>query len=114
MNEKIDEQIASLNKKILEMHQIKDSDVTKYAISASKNNDFQNWIYYSSLIRILKLTNATYKDLRDIIFFMRQFPVHTIRAALYWAAIHIRDTARQPGLWNIVQAIRERLSDMNS
>ena len=67
VNIKIDEQIANLNKKIKEMRQIKDSDVTKYAISASKNIDFQNWIYYSSLMRILKLTNATYKDLRDII-----------------------------------------------
>lgn len=67
VNIKIDEQIANLNKKINDMRQIKDSDVTKYAISASKNNDFQNWIYYSSLIRILKLANPTYKDLRDII-----------------------------------------------
>lgn len=67
VNVKIDEQITNLNKRINEMHQIKDSDVTKYAISASKNNDFQNWIYYSSLIRILKLVNPTYKDLRDII-----------------------------------------------
>lgn len=67
VNEKIDSQIENLNKRINEMHQIKDSDVTKYAISASKNNDFQNWIYYSSLIRILKLVNSTYKDLRDII-----------------------------------------------
>ena len=67
VNIKIDEQINNLSKRINEMRQIKDDDVTKYAISASKNNDFQNWIYYSSLIRILKLTNATYKDLRDII-----------------------------------------------
>lgn len=67
VNEKIDAQIETLNKKIHDMRQIKDSDVTKYAISASKNNDFQNWIYYSSLIRILKLVNPTYKDLRDII-----------------------------------------------
>lgn len=67
VNVKIDEQIETLNRKILEMRQIKDSDVTKYAISASKNNDFQNWIYYSSLFRILKLVNPTYKDLRDII-----------------------------------------------
>lgn len=67
VNAKIDEQIETLNKKILEMRQIKDSDVTKYAISASKHTDFQNWIYYSSLMRILKLVNSTYKDLRDII-----------------------------------------------
>ena len=67
VNVKIDEQIENLNAKINSMRQIKDADVTKYAISASKNNDFQNWIYYSSLIRILKLVNPTYKDLRDII-----------------------------------------------
>lgn len=67
VNVKIDGQIETINKKILEMKQIRDADVTKYAISASKNIDFQNWIYYSSLIRLLKITNQTYKDLRDII-----------------------------------------------
>lgn len=67
VNVKIDEQIENLNKKINEMRQINDSDVTKYAISASKDPNFQNWIYYSSLMRVLKLANPTYKDLRDII-----------------------------------------------
>ena len=67
VNEKIDEQIRILNEKKNNMRTIKDSDVTKYALSASKNNDFQNWIYYSSLARVLKLVNPTYKDLRDII-----------------------------------------------
>ena len=67
VNEKIDEQIEYYKNRISEMRQINDSDVTKYAISASKNNDFQNWIYYSSLGRVLKLVNPTYKDLRDII-----------------------------------------------
>ena len=67
VTEKIDDQIRMINQRINSIRHISDADVTKYAISASKNTDFQNWIYYSSLGRILKLTNPTYKDLRDII-----------------------------------------------
>lgn len=50
-----------------EMPYIKDEDVAKYAVSANSDIDFQNYIYYSTLSRYMKLLNPTYKELVEII-----------------------------------------------
>ena len=46
---------------------VNEEDVTKYAISASADTNFQNFLYYSSLARIKKILSTTNKDLREII-----------------------------------------------
>lgn len=67
INGKLDDQIGAYQAKIRMSHTIKDEDVLKYAISASEDKNFQNYVYYSSLMRFKRLSNDTYKDLRDII-----------------------------------------------
>ena len=67
INGKLDDQIDAYQAKIRMSHTIKDEDVLKYAISASEDKNFQNYVYYSSLMRFKRLSNDTYKDLRDII-----------------------------------------------
>ncbi len=67
INTKLDDQIGLFQSNLKSSHSIKDEDVLKYAISASEDKNFQNYVYYSSLIRFKKLTNETYKELRNII-----------------------------------------------
>lgn len=67
INGKLDDQIGAYQAKIRMSRTIKDEDVLKYAISASEDKNFQNYVYYSSLMRFKRLSNDTYKDLRDII-----------------------------------------------
>lgn len=64
---KLDDQIAIYLSKIRTSRAIRDDDVLKCAISASEDKDFQNYVYYSSLMRFKRLLNDTYKELRDII-----------------------------------------------
>ena len=67
INGKLDDQIGAYQTKLNNARVIKDEDVLKYAISASEDKNFQNYVYYSSLLRFKRLSNDTYKDLRDII-----------------------------------------------
>lgn len=67
INGKLDDQIGIYQAKLRNARVIKDEDVLKYAISASEDKNFQNYVYYSSLLKFKKLSNETYKELRDII-----------------------------------------------
>ena len=67
INGKLDDQIGAYQTKLNNARVIKDEDVLKYAISASEDKNFQNYVYYSSLLRFKRLSNDTYKELRDII-----------------------------------------------
>lgn len=67
INGKLDDQIGAYQAKLNNSRVIKDEDVLKYAISASEDKDFKNYVYYSSLLRFKRLSNDTYKELRDII-----------------------------------------------
>ena len=64
---KLDDQIGLYQAKIKGSRIIKDEDVLKYAISASEDKDFQNYVYYSSLSRLKKISSDTYKELRGIL-----------------------------------------------
>ena len=63
----IDKQIALQKQKLESSLIVNEEDVTKYAISASEDVNFQNFVYYSSLARIKKILSTTNKDLREII-----------------------------------------------
>ena len=63
----IDKQIALQKQKLESTLVVNEEDVTKYAISASEDVSFQNFVYYSSLARIKKILSTTNKDLREII-----------------------------------------------
>ncbi len=67
INKKISEQIEVQNKKLESMPNIDDEMVTKYAISASEDRSFQNYVYYSSLERLRKLNYDSFEELRAII-----------------------------------------------
>lgn len=67
INEKLDDQIGAYQAKIRGAKTIKDEDVLKYAVSASEDRNFQNYVYYSSLSRFKRLSNETFKELREII-----------------------------------------------
>ena len=67
ISSEIDKQIELQKSKLASSLIVTDEDVTKYAISASEDKDFQNFIYYSFLARIKKLLSTTNKDLRDIL-----------------------------------------------
>ena len=63
----INKQINLQNQKLESTFIVNEEDVTKYAISASEDTNFQNFVYYSSLARIKKILSTTNKDLREII-----------------------------------------------
>ena len=67
INGKLDSQINTYKEQIRNARIIKDEDVLKYAISASEDKNFQNYVYYSALLMFKKLSNETYRELRDII-----------------------------------------------
>lgn len=67
INGKLDDQIGSYQAKLKDARVIKDEDVLKYAISASEDRNFQNYVYYSSLLRFKRLSNEAYKELREIL-----------------------------------------------
>ena len=67
INEKLDGQIKDYQEKLKLSRDIKDEDILKYAVSASEDKSFRNFVYYSSLMRFKKISNDTCKDLRDII-----------------------------------------------
>ena len=68
INHKLDSQIEMYKEKIRNSREIKDEDVLKYAISASDDKNFQNYVYYSSLAKFKKLSNDTYRELREIVY----------------------------------------------
>lgn len=67
MKEEMYKQIELQNSKLNEFGSVTDEDVAQYTISASTDINFQNYMYYSSLARMLKLLNPTYKDIKNII-----------------------------------------------
>lgn len=67
INGKLDDQIGLYQAKLKDAKVIKDEDVLKYAVSASEDKNFQNYVYYDSLLRFKRLSNDTYKELRNII-----------------------------------------------
>ncbi|MBE6141336.1 MAG: hypothetical protein E7175_00575 [Erysipelotrichaceae bacterium] len=67
INEKLLDQIGMYQGKLRSAQAIRDEQVLKYAISASEDKNFQNYVYYSSLLKFKKLSNDTYKELREII-----------------------------------------------
>ena len=67
INKKLFEQIATYEKQLKGLMSIKDEDVIKYAVSASEDTNFKNYVYYSSLLKLKKLSGEPFKELRDII-----------------------------------------------
>lgn len=67
INGKLDDQIGLYQAKLYGSRSIKEEDVLKYAISASEDKNFQNYLYYSSLANFKKLSNESYRELRSII-----------------------------------------------
>ncbi len=63
----IDNQIKLQKQKLESSLVVSEEDVAKYAISASEDTNFQNFVYYSSLARIKKILSTTNKDLREIL-----------------------------------------------
>ena len=63
----IKKQIDTLEKKRAEIPQVKNEDLGKYMISAAEDRKFQNYIRFSSIIRLKKLLAPSYADLRKII-----------------------------------------------
>lgn len=68
INIKLDEQLWSYQDKLDNTSTIKDEDVLKYAISASEDKHFQNYLYYSSLLKLKKLNDPSFKQLREILY----------------------------------------------
>ncbi len=67
INSKLDDQIGKYQNDLSISKRIKDEEVMKYVVSASEDINFQNYLYYSSLLKLKKLFNDTYKELREII-----------------------------------------------
>lgn len=67
MAAELDFQIKQVKAELNQFKLIQDEDVLKYAISASIDKNFQNYIYYSTLLKFKKLTTEPYRELRDII-----------------------------------------------
>ena len=67
ISSEIDKQIVIQKQKLDSSLVVNEEDVTKYAISASEDTSFQNFVYYSSLARIKRILSTTNKDLREII-----------------------------------------------
>lgn len=67
ISKEIDKQIVLQKQKLDSSLVVNEGDVTKYAISASEDKNFQNFVYYSSLARIKKILSTTNKDLREVL-----------------------------------------------
>ena len=67
ISSEIENQIKIQKQKLESSLVVNEEDVTRYAISASEDINFQNFVYYSSLARIKKLLSTTNRDLRDIL-----------------------------------------------
>ena len=70
INTKLDEQIKIYRDKLNNSRIIHDQDVLKYAISASEDSNFQNYVYYSSLSKLKRLLREiiVLDDLEDAAF----------------------------------------------
>ena len=67
INGKLEEQIETYQEKLKNSRAIRDEDVLKYAISASEDKDFKNYVYYSALLRFKKLSFDSFRELREIL-----------------------------------------------
>ena len=67
LQKEIDKQINLQKEKLDSSLVVVEEDVTRYAISASEDLSFQNFLYYSSLARFKKLLSTANADLREII-----------------------------------------------
>ncbi len=67
IKEEIYNQIRVQNTKKNAIPDYKDEDVAKYTLSANKDKSFQNYVYFSSLIKLKKLLSPTNKDLISIL-----------------------------------------------
>lgn len=64
---KLNDIIYDQKAKYQKLNRIQNGDLLKFTISASEDKDFQNYIYFSSILKFKKLLNETYKELREII-----------------------------------------------
>ena len=67
INEKLDSQILMYEERLSNSKDVKNEDILQYATSAYEDKNFQNYIYFSSLLRFTKLNNSQYRELRSII-----------------------------------------------
>jgi len=67
LSDEISKQIKVQSQKLESTLIVNEEEVTKYAISASEDTNFQNFVYYSSLARIKKILSPSNKDLRTIV-----------------------------------------------
>ena len=67
ISNEIQKQIKIQKEKLESSFIVNEEDVTKYTISASQDHDFQDFVYYSSILRIKKLLTTTNKNLREIL-----------------------------------------------
>ncbi len=67
INKKLDKEIEAYQTKLNQTKTLKNEDVLKYAISAAEDRNYQNYVYYSALLRFNKIYSESYKELREII-----------------------------------------------
>lgn len=67
INNKLNDQIRAYLTQLKKMREIKNEDVLKYAISASEDKNFKNFVYYSALQRFKRLNNDIFNELRGIV-----------------------------------------------
>lgn len=67
ISNKLDDQIKLYKQKDNASAFIKDEDILKHVISASENHDFQNYVYFSSLLKFKKILSDSYKELREMV-----------------------------------------------
>ncbi len=67
ISNKLDDQIKLYRQKDNASAIIKDEDILKHVISASENHDFQNYVYFSSLLKFKKILSDSYKELREMV-----------------------------------------------
>ena len=65
--EEVKKQITLQEEKLSSSLLVTEDDVSKYVISASEDESFQSFVYYSALARIKKILATSNSDLRDII-----------------------------------------------
>lgn len=66
--EKLNDQINEKKVKYQNLKHIQNEDILQYTISASEDKNFQNYLYFSSLLKLKKLNGENYKELKEIAF----------------------------------------------
>ena len=67
INDKLEQQIKTYNEELNSFKEVKNEDVLECALSASSDENFKKYMYFSSLFRFRKLLSITNKELREII-----------------------------------------------